>query len=147
MNTTNDQIDWRQNCLTAGVHDGRPEAIWKIPLGYAVLIYNREMLRDLVIARIYRDAMQIVEHNDKFDQAWALRVQSHAQEKYDHTMRQKVADISRYYASPMFENDSDGAVRRFAEGKLNPFYAPLHDHDTINMLCRIVGVSASRAAS
>lgn len=148
MSTSDDrEIDWRQNCLTAGVHDGRPEAIWNIPLGYAVQIYHREMLRDLVIARIYSDAMQIVEHNDKFDQAWALRVQSHAQKKYDHTLQHKVGELSNYYKSSMFESDSDGAVRRFAEGKLNPFYAPLHNHDTINMLCRIIGVRASREAS
>jgi hypothetical protein len=28
------------------------------------------------------------------------------------------------------------------ENKLNPFYEPLHTHDSLNLLCRIVGMSA-----
>src|SRR3954465_6165533 len=58
-------INWGYNCLTSGVHHGRPEAIWNIPLLYAATeVFRRDILRELVISRIYNDAMQMVEHGD-----------------------------------------------------------------------------------
>lgn len=141
------EINWGYNCLTTGIHHGRPEAIWNLPLLYAVQIYHREMLRDLVIARIHSDAMQFVGQNDKLDEVWAERVKTFAQEMYNRTLQHKVGELSNYYKSPEFERDSDDAVRRFAEGKLNPGYNPLHSHDSINLLCRIIGTSSSIKAS
>lgn len=140
-------IDWRQNCLTAGVHDGRPEAIWNIPLLHAVGIFRRHTLKGLVIARIYNDAVQIVDHNDKFDDEWATRVREFAEETYDSTLQHKVGELSTYYKSPRWEREQEDTVRRVIEDKLNPHYEPLHTHDTINLLCRIIGVSASQKAS
>jgi hypothetical protein len=79
---TETDIEWGYNCLTDGVHHGRPEAIWNIPLGYAKQIYGDIVLREMeVTGRIKRE-------------------------------------------------------------ELNRGYAPLHGHDTINMLCRIIGMSA-----
>lgn len=144
------RINWGYNCLTAGIHHGRPEAIWNIPLMHAISIFQHHVLKDLVIARIYNDAVQIVDHNDKFDNAynaWASRVREIAEERYDRTLQHKVGELSNYYNSPGWELEQQEAVRRVAEGKLNPGYAPLHGHDSINLLCRIIGTGASIEAS
>lgn len=144
---TSEPINWGYNCLTRDVHHGRPEAIWNIPLLYAVQIYHREMLHDLVIARIHGDALQFTLQHEEYTTEWAKRVRACALERYDRTLQHTVDELSNYYKSSMFEHDSDDTVRRFAEGKLNPGYQPLHGHDSINMLCRIIGTSASREAS
>lgn len=146
MNDT-ETIEWGYNCLTAGVHHGRPEAIWNIPLLHAARIMQRETLKSLVVARIYNDAVQIVDHNDEFDDAWATRVREAAEEMYDHALQHKVGELVRYYESSGWGMDQEDAVRRVIEDKLNPGYKPLHGHDSINMLCRIVGTRASREAS
>jgi hypothetical protein len=142
------KINWRHNCLTSGPHDGRQEAVWKMPLRYAAMhIFTREDLKCLVLARIYNDAMQIVANNDKFDEAWADRVFNAAKERYDTVLQHKVGELTRYYDSPSFKQDMADAVERVMADKLNPFFEPLHHHDTINMLCRILGVPASIKAS
>lgn len=140
-------INWGYNCLTQGIHHGRPEAIWNLPLLYAVQIYHREMLHDLVMTRIHQDALQITLHNQEYTTEWANQVRAFAEEMYDRTLQHKVGELSNYYKSPTFERDSDDAVRRFAEDKLNPGYKPLHGHDSINLLCRIIGTSSSIKAS
>jgi hypothetical protein len=141
------EINWGFNCLTTGIHHGRPEAIWNIPLLHAIHIYHREMLRDLVISRIHKDALQFTLHNQEYTTAWANRVRAIAQEKYRTTIQHTVGELSNYYNTPEFERGSDQAARLFAEDKLNPGYKPLHGHDSINMLCRILGTKASREAS
>lgn len=142
------EIDWRQNCLTSDVHDGRPEAIWNIPLVYAATVmFSRDELTLLVLTRIHKDALQITLHNEEYTTEWANRVRAHAEEKFINTLTQKVGEITKYYKSPGWESDQQDAVRRFTEDKLNPGFAPLHPHDTINMLCRIIGVSSSIKAS
>lgn len=146
MNEEN-QIDWTQNCLTAGIHNGRDGAIWSMPLGYAVSIFEAETLRELVIERIYSDARQVIEHNDKFDQKWADAVKHYAELMYQDALDKKIEELEKYYKQHRFQQDLIRAVEHVKEGKLNVFYEPLHTHDTINLLCRIIGVSASRQAS
>ena len=152
------EIDWTQNCLTKGIHNGREGSIWNIPLNYAVIIFRRTYLRDLVIERIYSDAMQYVEHalaTQKetgaevypFNKEWAQKVRERAEELYDNQLQVKVGEISNYYKTPGWELEQQEAVRRVKEGTLNTHYKPLHDHDTINLLCRIIGVSSSIHAS
>lgn len=138
------EINWGYNCLTNGIHHGRPEAIWNIPLNYAISIYSAQTLKSLVIARVYTDALQIVGYNDAYNDAWATRVRENAEQIYDHTLTHKVGELSNYYKSPQFARDAEDAVRRVIDDKLNPFYAPLHGHDSVNMLCRIVGSGASQ---
>lgn len=140
-------INWGYNCLTNGIHHGRPEAIWNLPLLHAIHLYHREMLRELVLTRIHKDALQVTLHNSEYTTAWANRVRELAEEKYHTTIQHKVGELSNYYNSPEFERDSDNVVRLFAEDKLNSGYEPLHSHDSINMLCRILGTKSSIKAS
>jgi predicted ArsR family transcriptional regulator len=148
-NLLDNDIEWGYNCLTQGVHHGRPEAIWNISLLYAAttVFLHVGTFKELVISRIYNDAMQIVEHNDKFDKMWADRVKELAEEKFVNTLSLKVGEITKYYDSPGWELEQQNAARLVTENRLNPGYSPLHPHDTINMLCRIIGVSASLQAS
>lgn len=141
------EINWRHNCLTVGVHDGSPEAIWNISLLHAVKIIDEVTLEELIIARIYNDAMQMVENNDDLDKAWADRVRIHSIANYKEVLKQKVEELERYYSSVGWGLEMQEAARRLKVGKLNPHWAPLHHHDTLNLLCRIIGSSASRAAS
>lgn len=147
MSTTED-IEWGYNCLTQGVHHGRPEKIWNLPLLYATEIYSKEELQQLVISRIFNDAMQYVEHGEG-DQTkgWANRIKELATERYLRTLQVKVGEIDIYYTSLQFQQDAQDAIERVQNNKLNPGYAPLHPHDSINMLCRILGTGCSIEAS
>jgi|tagenome__1003787_1003787.scaffolds.fasta_scaffold20990117_66 hypothetical protein len=146
------RINWRHNCLTPDIHDGRPGAIWNIPLGYAVSIFSKESLQELVIERIYSDAMQFVEASPfvqrgtdvstEYTQEWAEQVKYEAERRYPTILQHKVGELSRYYKTPSWELEQQEAISRLKENKLNPYYEPLHSHDTINLLCRILGVSA-----
>jgi len=155
--TPETKVDWTRNCLTPWVHHGREGELWSIPLRYAVVIFRRAYLRDLVIERIYADAMQFVEHHSNvivkqvgtgmksyiYTQEWADAVRARAEQMYDNLLQQKVGEIVRYYDSSGWELEQQEMARRVKEGTLtNTAYAPLHDHDTINMICRIMGVSA-----
>lgn len=142
-------INWGHNCLTAGVHHGRPEAIWNLPLGYAYQIYGDVVLREMVVARIYNDAMQVVENHFEadFTKEWAERVKELAEEMYAGTFDDKFKELSLYYMSNSWTREIQEAAGRIKRDKLNPGYAPLHPHDSINMLCRILGTSASIRAS
>lgn len=156
MNEEN-EIDWTQNCLTAGIHNGREGAIWSMPLGYAVSIFEADTLRELVIERIYSDAMQYVKNYSsiqeetgasmRFVPEWADEVKHYAELMYQDTLDKKIEELKKYYKEHRFQRDLIQAVERVKEDKLNVFYEPLHTHDTINLLCRIIGVSASRQAS
>lgn len=154
---TENQIEWGYNCLTAGIHHGRPEEIWNIPLLYAAtVVFQADVLKEMVISRIYNDAMQYVKNPDPdpnitekyiLTQAWADRVKAIAEENYDHTLTQKVGEIDKYYKSAAWRAIQRESAARVTRDTLNPSYAPLHPHDTINLLCRIIGVSASMRAS
>jgi hypothetical protein len=148
MSTTTD-IEWGYNCLTVGIHHGRPEKIWNLPLIHATWMFSEAELKELVISRIYNDAMMYVEHGEepRLPKEWADRVKELAEEMYLRTLKVKVGEINRYYASPEWRNEVEGVIKRVENNKLNPHYEPLHPHDTINLLCRIIGSSCSRKAS
>ncbi|MFL5660099.1 MAG: hypothetical protein ACJ8BW_01975 [Ktedonobacteraceae bacterium] len=144
-----EEINWGDNCLTSGVHHGRPEALWNLPLLQATHMFTPEQLKELVVDRIYNDAMEWVEHGNepRLPQAWAERVKELAEPMVLSTYYEKIEEISDYYRSPMFKRDVNFAIEFNKAGKLNSGYQPTHSHDTINLLCRIVGSSASRQAS
>ena len=145
MSTT--EINWGYNCLTQGVHHGRPEPLWNLPLNYAIGLFGKNQLALLVLTRIHRDALQITLHNEQYTTEWANRVRAHAEEHYDRTLQHKVGEISTYYKSSGFKADLDRVVELVEKDQLNVFYEPLHGHDSINMLCRIIGVNACIEAS
>lgn len=139
-----EKIDWYQNCLTGGIHSGRDGALWSLPLGYAAQIFEAKTLREIVLERIYSDAMQLVRHGEGFTQEWADGVKQKAEEMYERTLQRKVEEFRNYYLTPGWEADQERTVRLIKEDKLNILYEPLHGHDSINLLCRIIGVSSSR---
>ena len=149
VKTPLNKIDWSQNCLTGNVHNGRSEAIWNIPLLYAAtMIFSREALKEIVISRIYNDAMMFVDHaGDNYTQKWADRLKDIAEESYYRTLQHKVDELSTYYEKPLFKQEQLEIAERVTTDNLNPHYAPLHGHDSINMLCRILGVSSLTRAS
>lgn len=147
--TDTPEINWGFNCLTIGIHHGRPEAIWNLPLFQAAYMFGKEDLQELVLARIFNDAMQFVENGEepRFDKNWAEQVRAHAEEHYMRTLQHKIGEISTYYQSPEWLRDRQSVVERVKANKLGPGFQPLHPHDSINLLCRILGTSASRAVS
>lgn len=149
MNT--ETINWRQNCLTGGPHDGRPDAIWNIPLNYAIGLFSAETLESLVIARIVNDAMEFVEASPfiqketgasfHYTEEWADEIRKAAQVRYRTRLQHTVGAIATYYKSDSFTHDSMDAAERLKDNKLNPAYEPLHPYDSLNMLCRILAKS------
>lgn len=146
-------INWGYNCFTGDVHHGRPESLWKLPLLQAALqMFGADELKELVIARIHNDAMQFVTASPfiqkgtgattRFTQEWADKVKECAEAKYRNVLQQKIGEISNYYNSPTWKNDQKDVVERLKANKLNSHYEPLHDHDSLNLLCRILAVSA-----
>jgi hypothetical protein len=144
MNTT--EIEWGYNCLTSGVHHGRPEKIWNLPLFQATYMFSAQDLKELIIYRIYTDAMIYVHRGDKPrpSEAWANKVKESAEELYPNVIWRKITEITEYYSSPEFKREQKRVVERVKDHRLNPHYEPLHPHDSINLLCRIVGTSAAR---
>lgn len=147
------KINWRHNCLTGGIHDGRPEAIWNLPLLQASTMFETEGLKQLVVARIYKDAMQQAERTDvehNLTPEWAQEVANVAEKDFVFTLARKMAEVQKYYTSSSYKRDFEHVIEWYKGDKLNPHYEPLHGHDTINMLCRILGQSSdfkSRPAS
>lgn len=146
-------IEWAYNCLTAGIHHGRPEKFWHMPLLYAVQLYSKEQLQTIVVARIYHDAMQYVEHGDvehgdlSFTQTWAEQIKQYAEDWFPTRLQVTVGEIARYYKSAERQRDIEQIVELVDENRLNPGYEPLHIHDSINLLCRMLGVKCSLEAS
>lgn len=147
-------IEWGHNCLTAGIHHGRPEPLWNLPLLYAATVmFRRDELKTLVLERIHQDAMQFVEHSPfvqkgtensvRFTQEWADRVKEISERKYDTTLQHKIGELSKYYETHGRRQDVHGMLHAYMHGTLNRGYQPLHGHDSINLLCRILGTSAS----
>lgn len=142
-------VNWTWNCLTDGIHNGRPEAIWKLSLIQTTYMFTPAQLQQLVVDRIYNDAMQIAEHSDNpsMFEKWAEKTKEIAGPMVLEIYQRKVAEITEYYRSRMFKGDLDMAIELNKNNKLNPRYEPSHGHDTLNLLCRIVGDSAKRQAS
>lgn len=147
MSTT--EIDWGYNCLTVGIHHGRPEALWNLPLLQAMTMFQVNDLQEIVIARIYNDAMQFVEHGEepRSTKEWAEQVKEYSKNQFSDILTKKMKELQTYYDSQSWRQDVEGVIERIKKDQLNPHYAPLHSHDSINMLCRILGTSASIEAS
>lgn len=143
---TPELIEWGYNCLTAGVHHGNPGKLWHLPLLYAVQLFSAEHLEALVVTRIYNDAMQFVE-SDSATPEWAEATKQHAKERFRTTLQYTVGEISRFYKDPARQDSVARVVRLNQENKLSLSYEPLHGHDSLNMLCRILGTKCSRMAS
>lgn len=146
------KINWGGNCLTSGIHHGRPEPLWNLPLIQAIHMFSADELKDLVVYRIYTDALIFVNCSPftqkgtgqtvKFTQEWAEKVKEIAEKHYANVLQHKVGEISNYYKSPSWKRDVEDVVERVKDNRLNPNYEPQHGHDSINMLCRILGVRA-----
>jgi len=143
------EINWGYNCLTTGVHHGRPEALWNMPLLQMTYIFNPDEIKELIVYRIYTDALIYVHRGSdpRPTEQWAERIKEIAEERYLNVLQLKIGEITKYYESPAWHRDVHGVIERIKNNRLNPRYQPLHSHDSINMLCRIVGVSASIEAS
>lgn len=147
MSTT--EINWGYNCFTNDVYHGRPEAIWNLPLLQAVPMFSADELKELVITRIYNDAMMYVGTFSQkgtgatvqIPQEWAEKIKACAESRYRNACQRKVGELLRYYKSPEYRRDVEGVIMRVKENSLDPKYRPLHHHDSINMLCRIIAVS------
>lgn len=148
MSKTETEINWGFNCLTEAVYHGRPETLWDLPLNYVIDVFSKNQLALLVFTRIHRDALQITVYgyNEQYTTEWANRVRAHAEEHYNRTLQHTVGEISLYYKSAGFETDLNRAVELFEKDKLNQAYEPLHPHDSINMLCRILGMKSKTEA-
>lgn len=142
-------VNWGYNCLTQGVHHGRPEPIWNIPLLQALAMFDTRDLKTLVVARIHTDALIFVHRGEgtRPTEEWAQRVADLAAEKFDDVFAAKLKELEAYYDSPEWYRDIREAIERVKDNRLNTRYLPLHSHDSINMLCRIIGVSCSIEAS
>lgn len=143
------EIEWGYNCLTQGVHHGRPEKLWNLPLIQAIHMFSGDQLKELVVYRIYTDALIYVHRGvePRPSEEWAEKVKRFAEESYPNVFQHKIGEISEYYRSSECTRDQMEVIERVKDNKLNPHYEPLHPHDSINMLCRIIGVSASIKAS
>lgn len=139
MSTT--EINWRQNCLTNWIHDGRPEAIWNLPLRQAAFMFGHDGLKAIVVARIRQDAQQLVDHIADTPTDLADKVAKQAEFYFLDTLERKLTEIEAYYTSPTWKKDVENVVTWVHEGVLNPHYQPLHGHDSVNLLCRILGQS------
>lgn len=148
-------INWGYNCLTDGVHHGRPEQLWNLPLLQATIMFEFDELKDIVVTRIYNDALQFANHPEMagFNEGdgnavkkWAKRVKEAAEKGYDRTLEKQIDELHTYYTSRSWRQDVEGVVERLKKDKLNPHYHPLHGHDTVNLLCRIIGQNAKFTA-
>jgi hypothetical protein len=147
-NLVPEEINWGYNCLTGGIHHGRPEAIWNLSLIQTTYMFTPRQFQVLAVDRIYSDALQLVDHGGgSFTKLWADNIKDQASPLILNVYRKKIGEITKYYRSLQFKQDFDEAIRLNQMGKLNPNYQPLHSHDSINMLCRIVGVSCATEAS
>lgn len=134
-------IDWGFNCLTSGIHHGRPEPIWNLPLFQSMIMFDVKELQALVVARIYQDAMQYVEHGlePRMTQEWADAMAKFAEEDFTKVITTVMAEIQRHYSSPAQRNEMQDVIRWYKEGRLSAHFQPRHSHDSINLLCRILG--------
>lgn len=144
-------MEWGYNCLTSGIHHGRPEAIWDLPLQYGITMFEFDGLKKIVVARIYNDAKQFVDHaptdHNITTPEWAIRVRDLAEEQFEDFYNRKLTEILEYYSSAGWTTTAHGIISQIQTNTLNVHYNPRHAHDSINMLCRILGTSCSREAT
>lgn len=144
------EINWGYNCLTPGIHHGRPELLWNLPILQAVEMFTPENLKAIVLGRIHTDALIMVNRLESkgewMTEEWAQRLRDHAEDRYVPYLESKLDEIRTYYKSASYERNQVDMVVRVLDNRLNPHYNPLHAHDSLNMLCRILGLSAWRAA-
>lgn len=140
--------NWGYNCLTTTVHHGRPEAIWKLPLRHAAQMFGIDGLKQIVVARIRNDAQMFVDHSIDVpaDLPFELadmpdKLAELAEFYFLPTFGRKLTEINDYYDSIAWRKDVEEVIVWLQEDRLNPHYQPLHSHDSINMLCRILGQS------
>jgi len=147
--TESSEITWGYNCLTTGIHHGRQEILWNLPLFQALSMFTAYELKDLVINRIYTDALIIVHRGPepRPSQEWAEKIKKYAEELFPNLFQQKIGELSNYYQSGPWRQDVQVVINRVKDNRLNPNYHPLHSHDSINMLCRIIGTSAVHKAA
>jgi hypothetical protein len=137
-------INWGYNCLTQGIHHGRPEQIWNIPLFQALMMFDNAGLKKLVVERIRKDARQMIDHGTTdLPEDWPSKVAELAEITFNDTLTAKLGELEAYYDSPEWYSGMRAALEVYEQGQLNPNYQPLHSHDSINMLCRILGTSCS----
>lgn len=142
------KINWGYNCLTIGVHHGRPEALWNLSLLQATITFEHEELKQIVVARIYNDSIQLVEHGvSYYTQEWAEKMRQIAKQQFDDILTRKIDELQKYYTTSSWRRDVEGVISLVKHDKLNPHYQPLHSHDSINLLCRIIGQSCLYEAS
>lgn len=134
-------INWSANCLTRGVHSGRQEAIWTMPLLHAASVFLAIDIEALVSARIYNDAMQLAEHGTGYTKEWAERMREMAKVRCFELLTAKTAEIQEYYTSASWRNEVEMGIKLLQEDKLNERYKPLHSHDSLNLFCRILAQS------
>jgi|tagenome__1003787_1003787.scaffolds.fasta_scaffold20081827_1 hypothetical protein len=140
-------INWGYNCLTQGVHHGRPEPLWDLPIHYAVTLFDLDGLKKIVAVRIYKDALQFIEHGSELvPPDWATKMRALAEERFESVYIAKLDEILQYYSSSQWDREVEGMIELLEKGTLNKHYQPRHPHDTINMLCRILGVGCARTA-
>jgi hypothetical protein len=145
-------IDWTQNCITRGIHNGRPEPIWNLPLTTVRVAYPSDELKELILDRIYQDAMQYVDNSPfqqegvdevvRYEQSWAQELRDKAKEIYQVWLERKLGELLHFYTSPTWRETIHGTVQLAKEGKLNKHFFPLHSHDSINLFCRILAIQA-----
>src|SRR3954464_15169718 len=94
------KINWGYNCLTAGIHHGRPEPLWNLPLLQAFMMFGVDGLKHLVVARIYTDAMQFIDTPESsVSQEWATKTRDLAEENFNALLDSKIAELIAYYES------------------------------------------------
>lgn len=145
------EINWGHNCLTSGIHHGHPGPLWDLPIFHAITMFEFDGLKRLVVARIFNDAMQFAEHGSVDRQIttveWANRVKVFAEEKFESVYLTTLNETLKYYDTPDWRKDLEFIFEQVENHRLNPHYNPRHSHDSINMLCRILGTQCSREAT
>lgn len=135
------QPNWGFNCLTSAIHHGRPETIWNLPIRQAALMFGIDGLKEIVVARIRNDAQIFVEHGTDVPADLPAKLADLAAFYFLPTFGRKLTEIEEYYDSIAWRKDVQEVIALIQEDTLNPHYQPLHSHDSINMLCRILGQS------
>src|SRR3954469_5412142 len=99
------KINWGYNCLTAGIHHGRPEPLWNLPLFQASMMFGTDGLKQLVVARIYTDALQYVKDPESsVSPEWATKTRDLAEENFDDLLDRKMTELQDYYESSSWHN-------------------------------------------
>lgn len=147
-------VYWSQNCLTFGDYHGRSEPIWNLTLFQAVKMFQADELKTMVLARIYNDAMMYVNHSPfvqkgtgktmSMSQEWADKVKELAETYYLNNLKVTIGKASRHYKSENWELEQHNIVELIKADNLNPGYTPVHEDDSINMFCHILGTKCAK---